>query len=799
MPEIPVTEKIQCYHCGDECGKKPVKFDDKHFCCQGCQTVYEIISHNDLTGYYNLGYYPGMKVTVPPSDTKFQWLDIPEIRENLLDFYEGGLAGVHFYIPTIHCSSCIWLLENLHKLRSGIDYSKVNFLKKTVSLTFQENEISLREIVELLQAIGYPPEINPNRNTEIKPTENKDLLYKIGVAGFCFGNIMLLSFPEYFGLDGLTDNAFKLFFRYTNILLALPVLLYCSQDYFISAIKGLRHKIINIDIPIAIGILILFLKSSYEILSNSGSGYMDSLAALVFFLLIGKWYQNKTYSALSFERDYQSYFPIAITKLEGEKEKDILLSQLKTGDRVLVRNNEIIPADSELIKGTGGIDYSFVTGEAIPIVKKPGDKLFAGGRQTGSSIEIEIKKPVSQSYLIQLWNQEPFTQKEKKGLNNITNMIGRNFTLLILLISLLTAIFWFIKTPSEWLHPVTSVLIVACPCALALTVPFSFGNSMRWFGRKGFFLKNADTVERLAQVDTLVFDKTGTITEPEDAIIDFQGAPLKLEEKILIRSLCRNSTHPLSLKIYQFLSNIEFVDTENFVETPGQGIEAIIYQNHIKLGSGSYCGYTEGSKELGAKVYVNINGQYRGCFTMKNRYRKGIDQLIRNLQQHYDLYLLSGDNEAEQETLARFFKPNQLYFNQNPEDKLQFVRTLQNKGQKVMMLGDGLNDAGALKQADVGISVAKNIYNFSPACDIIVDSDNLEKLTCFLRYSRTAVHTVKASLALSLIYNIVGISFAASGLLTPLIAAILMPLSSVTVVGFITVITNIRGKEILGS
>jgi len=437
MAEVTVKEK--CYHCGEDCIDKTLYFDDRAFCCQGCQTVYEILNGSDLCQYYDLEKNPGIQLKTPARQEKYAYLDNEDIISKLYDFQDGTLRKVTFYVPTIHCSSCIWLLENLYKLREGILHSSVNFLKKQVSITFEENKVKLRQVVELLAAVGYAPEISLAQNKKGTKKKDHSLAIKIGLAGFCFGNTMLLSLPEYLDTDFSLAEDFRAFFGYINLILALPVFLYAASDYFVSAWKGIRHRFINIDVPIALGILALFGRSAYEIISTTGPGYMDSLTGLVFFLLIGKWYQSKTYQALSYDRDYASYFPIAVTKVKGDEEQSLPLKDLQVGDRIIIRNQELIPADAILIKGEANIDYSFVTGESVPVSKNSGEQLYAGGRQVGSTLTVEVQKPVANSYLTELWNQEVFDKQRQSRLNSLVDVVSKYFTIAVILISLGTA------------------------------------------------------------------------------------------------------------------------------------------------------------------------------------------------------------------------------------------------------------------------------------------------------------------------------------------------------------------------
>ncbi|MEI6900483.1 MAG: heavy metal translocating P-type ATPase metal-binding domain-containing protein, partial [Bacteroidota bacterium] len=374
---------IPCYHCGEEAGKEPIIFDEKPFCCSGCRMVYEILHQNNASEYYRLESHPGKKAINTGAGNRYAYLENDEIRKELMEFSEDGIGKVRLFIPVIHCSACIWLLENLHKFNPAIHNSVVNFVKKEVTITFRENEITLRGLVELLVSLNYVPHISLDDLSGKSTNRNqRSLLYRLGVAGFCFVNIMMFSFPHYLSVDDSMEAFLRNNFGLLNILLAIPVAFYSGSSYLVSAWKGLKRKFISIDLPIAIGILVLFFRSSYEILSGTGAGFMDSLSGLVFFLLIGKWYQGKTYEALSFERDYKSYFPVAVTVLADDGAETILpLKKLKTGIRLLIRNQELIPADALLMKGLGYIDYSFVTGDSSPVEKQPGEHLFAGGRQ----------------------------------------------------------------------------------------------------------------------------------------------------------------------------------------------------------------------------------------------------------------------------------------------------------------------------------------------------------------------------------------------------------------------------------
>jgi len=798
------SAQILCYHCGRTCLNEKIAGRDKTFCCTGCKLAHDLLNEKDLDYYYLLSPAPGTTPLQTDYTQKYSYLDDPEIIRQLSRFTNGKLIHLQFRIPAIHCSSCLWLLENIYRLNRGILNSRVNFMRKEVSIQIDTNLISLRGLVELLTSVGYEPEINlASLQQKVQHKTDFELYIKIGIAGFAFGNIMLLSLPEYFARGGLSNQTFTLFFGILNILLSLPVIFYCATDYFKSAWQGLRQKNINMDVPISLGILALFLRSLYEIIYNLQPGYMDSFSGLVFFLLIGKLFQKKTYDTLSFERDFRSYFPLSVTRKNSDGDQVISIEKLRPKDQLLIRNQELIPADSILISNLALIDYSFVTGESIPVEKYRGDLLYAGGRQIGQSMEIEVIKEVAQSYLTQLWNTSTHRKSEREPLATLANSISHYFTITILVCALLAALFWF---PVSWVRAVTaftSVLVVACPCALALSTPFTLGNTLRIFARNGFYLKHSSIIETLSRIQTIIFDKTGTLTQSSTTRIEFIAANdlahnLSAEEKLYIRSLVKHSTHPLSQILLTHLSSQPLALVQDYREIPGQGVAGNINGKRIRIGSDEFI---RGARQAGftshiSTVFIEIDSVVRGYFKIQHSFRSGLKEVIYSLQQQYQLFLLSGDQEHAREELQQFFnRPDQLYFNQTPFDKLTFIQKLQ-QNKKVLMIGDGLNDAGALKQSDVGISVAEDISAFTPASDAILDADQFTRLPVFMWFSKWSIKIIWTSFIISFLYNIIGLFFAVKGTLSPLIAAILMPISSISVVLFTIGMTTLLAKKL---
>ncbi len=788
----PILDTTKCYHCGDECGLDSYHVDEKRFCCAGCRGVYQVLAQSGLCNYYAYNTAPGANRA--RIDKRFEYLDEPSIVSDLIDLTDDKITIVSLYIPYIHCSSCIWLLEHLSRIEPAIHLSRVDFLKKQINVRYDHHKISLRQVVELLYDIGYEPLISLQDVVKKQAhTSNDQLIKKIAVAGFCFGNVMLLSFPEYLGLSG-TERSFKEFFGWMNVALSLPVFFYSGAGYFRSAWVNLRNRVLHIDLPLALGIGVLFIRTLVEVTTHTGPGFADTLCGLVFFLLVGKFVQQKTYHHLSFERDYRSFFPVAVQVITAEGERPVPLADLQVGHRIRIRNNEIIPGDAILLKGDGLIDLSFVTGESIPVRKTLGEVVYAGGRQVGEALELEVVKPVSQSYLTQLWNNEAFERKQGHRMQTFNQKVSKYFTIVLLVIAIGSLLYWLPTDLGRSLSAFTAVLIVACPCALALSTPFTMSAALSIFDKNLFYLKNTEVVEQLASIDTIVLDKTGTITTGENMTVNCHGKFTDLEQRI-IYSLCRNSAHPLSRQLCHYLGERKLIPTERYTEVPGGGISAKVYGNEVRLGSADFVGRVGHANANATEVHVMIGSTYCGYLSFDHQLRKSLHQVF-ELRPQCTFYLLSGDRDHEREAMGKLFGQHGfMYFGASPQQKLDHIKSWQIDGRKVMMMGDGLNDSGALKQSDLGVAITDNVNNFSPGSDAILDGRSLSKLPAFYRFAKDAVRVIHISFLISLTYNLVGLCYAVTGQLSPVVAAILMPLSTATIISFTSVATHVCAKR----
>jgi Cu+-exporting ATPase len=777
--------------------------------------VYQLLDNSGLCNYYRLNTHPGISRRVPVRKDKFAFLDDAKVSNGLIAFQNDTETHVTFYLPQIHCSSCLYLLEHLHRLEDGVLSARVDFAAKQVSVVFDQCRVSLRKVAELLTGLGYEPYISLKDFVQARPKTDKGLIFQLGVAGFCFANIMLISFPEYLGLDH-SEPALQRVFRYLDLLMSLPAVLYSARPFYASAWKGLKHRFLNIDAPIVLAIAVTFGRSVWEVVTGHGSGYFDSLTGIVFFMLLGRVLQDRTYRQLAFDRDYTAYFPVAVTvllsdKITGKEKEEIrTMPDLKAGDTVRIHSGELIPADGLLTRGKALIDYSFVTGESLPVEKAMGELVYAGGRQEGAAIEILVVREVAQSYLTQLWNKQGKEDTRKlEGNFSFVHPLSRYFTFIVLTIAVLASLYWVIHNPAKIWNTVTAVLIVACPCALFLSSTFTNGNLLRILGQNHFYLRNAEVIERIAAVDHIVFDKTGTLTETGRQDLSYTGDRLTPEQSEAVATLAGQSMHPLSRALAASLQGSGACEVLGFRENPGEGVEGFVRGKRIALGSRAYLrkladkddrnetgALLRGSSEVirtdavadfeingtGTRVFVAIDGRQMGYYEFSNHYRTGLSGLVKGLGDRISLSVLSGDNGRERERLEELLgRKTILLFDQTPLGKSRYIGHLQGIGKRVMMIGDGLNDAGALKQSDAGIALTEDCNNFTPASDAILRSDELPRLPAFIRLCRAGKRVILASFALSILYNLIGLSLAVSGALSPMVAAILMPSSSLTI------------------
>ena len=799
-----ITQEVQCAHCGDQCERDHVISKDLHFCCEGCKTVYDLLDKHDLCAYYSMEApeVQSLKHLAHKSMARFSFLEDASIEQSLLEYDVNCKAQVTFTLPSVHCASCVWLLEKLPFINSGIIRSRLELAGKRITVYFDKEKTTLRAIVELLTILGYEPDLSlASVSKKQQDISNRPFYIRLAIAGFAFGNTMLFSLPGYFdeGVN-LMGSHFSLLFAGLNLLFSLPVIFFSAQPFFKNAIAGLRSKTMNLDIPIVVGITALYGRSLYEILSRSGPGFMDSFSGLVFFLLIGRLFQKKSFDALEFDRDHASFIPLQCTVLESDKEISKPVSSIRTGDMLIIHNQEIIPADSILVSGIGHIDYSFITGESTPIEMIKGGIIYAGARVLGPTLKVEVQREVSRSALLRMWNGEESPKTQSKLLH-VSAVFAKYFTIFTIALAIIGGAL-YLPNIEMAINVFTAVLIIACPCALTLAGPFTLGNIMRLSAKKGVYFKNPETVMEFGSGSSIVFDKTGTLTSSLEGQVEYEGNVLLRDDIEMIISGCLTSTHPKSRMIAAWLSkrndigNLDGIRCDMFKEIPGSGWISHFRGHEIQIGSSEFI---KQIKESG--VFLSIDGIQYGRFLIQEGPRKGILPMLKRLKDDLKVttYLLSGDDDKHAYHYASGFEgKHSLRFHQSPEKKAQFIDALhaQYDDEVIVMVGDGINDAGALRKSNVGIAVTEHISSFTPGCDIVMSSKALPYFDMFKQYAQSGSTIIIGAFIISIVYNVIGLILALMGILSPLFTAILMPVSSLTVIGFSLGMTSWKARHI---
>ncbi len=773
--------QVVCRHCGGSCVASPVISPEGRFCCLGCEAVFSVLQRCGFQGFYGCDAAPGVsqKSRAGLDPSRFACLDDPAIAARLVEFDDGCIAVATFSIPTIHCASCVWLLEQLWRFDPGTIRSEVDLQRRLLRVEYRPADTSPRRIAEQLAGLGYEPALSAEDTPASERPVRRRLYLQIGVAGFAFGNIMLFSIPRYANGAPL-EREFQTLFNVLNVVLALPVLLFSASDYFRRAWLAARHATPALEVPVALGLAVLFTRSVADIASSRGEGFMDSFAGLVFFLLLGRLFQQKVFDRMTFDRTFRSFLPLSVRVEHDGATTVVALQHLRSGDRIAIRRDEVVPADARLLDNEGTVDYGFITGEQTPIALRCGDTVRAGGR-AAAAMRLCVLRKVSQSQLARLWNNPIFGTAKSGCLADVATRFGAGFTVGAIGLAIGGAVAWWPDAAAS-ASVATAVLIVACPCALTLSAPITLGTAMGELGRRGLYLKQPAVALDLSRVDLLVFDKTGTLTAGGPAtVVESHG--LSGHGWAMVRRLALESVHPISRAIAASLrpQADPLPRPADVRELAGQGISGSVGGERVAIGSAAFI-MPATARAIGAddRTYLAA-GDERGWVRVSVPTRPGVALAAEMLGRTHDLCLLSGDGDREWFRWARLFGPRMM-FQQSPEDKLAFVQAAQARGRHVLMVGDGLNDAGALAAADVGIAVSDETACVVPACDAIISGHRLADLPAFLRYTRRARHVVMACFVVSIGYNMIGLTLALSGALTPLASAILMPVSSLTIV-----------------
>ena len=788
-----MSDKIACSHCHLEFDESVMIVDGQHyFCCNGCQGVFHLLSDEGLDGFYQ----KAGNITLTPPTQQYEDssnFNAPAFYDKFVKTNEDGFHEVSLIIEGIHCSACVWLNEKaLHKM-DGVIEANINFTNNKANIVWAESVVKLSEIIDMIRAVGYNAfPYDASIQEKQANAQRKDYYLRMAVAIFASMNIMWIAVAQYAGyFTGITQDI-KTILNVAEGILATPVLFYSGWIFFRGAYYSLKNKIVNMDLLVATGAALTYVYSIYITIAEDGEAYFDSVSMIITFVLIGKFLEvlSKKNAVDTLDIISQN-IPSEVNIIKDGSIVACKLSDVVVGDVVVVSSGEKVLLDGEIIKGDGSFDESNLTGESDPIYKTVGDKVISGTTSIDADIHFRASKDFEHSTLSNLVSLLESAINKKPRIEQLANKLSEHFSTVILTLSVITfGVWWLYSGDFERSFIVgISVIIIACPCALALATPVATLVGLGLGAKRGILFKEAAQLETMAQVDTLVLDKTGTITV---------GKPEVIKEHIfnsfdtrLLYSLVKSSKHPVAHGIFQYIKksdeNIKEILFDDFSQIPALGISAKIH-NTTLLG-----GNLKLMQQNGIDVdylsdntlfYFAIDSKIVAVYELTDKIKEDARELIQNLQsKKIDIIMLTGDNEKSAKRVATDVGLKHIMFEQSPQEKSEFIAKLHADGKKVVMVGDGVNDVLALARADIGIVMGSGSDIAIDVGDVVLLNDSLKSLEDSFKIARTTYGLIKQNLGISLVYNAVTIPLAMGGYIIPLIAAISMSVSSLLVVG----------------
>lgn len=786
-----MSNKVACSHCHLEFSEEVMIKDEEHyFCCNGCQGVFHLLADEGYDSFYAKA--GDVKLTPPTEQYEDSSnFNAPAFYDRFVKINNDGFSKVSLIIEGIHCSACVWLNEKALHNMDGIIEANINFTNNKANIVWADEVVKLSEIIDMIRAIGYnayPYDAEIQESHANK--ERKDYYLRMAVAIFASMNIMWIAVAQYAGyFSGMTQDI-KTILNIAEWILSTPVLFFSGWIFFRGAYYGIKTKVVNMDILVATGASLTYLYSIYITFFQAGEAYFDSVSMIITFVLIGKFLEVLSKKNAADTLDIMGkHIPSEINVLVNEKIVSCKLTDAKVGDIVVVSSGEKVLLDGEIIKGEGSFDESSLTGESEAIAKYIGDSVISGTVSIDADIHFRATKDFEHSTLSNLVHLLDNAMAKKPKIEQLANKLSEYFSTVILAFSFVTFAVWWL-----WPHSFEvafmvgiSVIVIACPCALALATPVATLVGLSLGAKRGILFKEAAQLETMAKVDTLVLDKTGTLTIGKPEVV--QEIVLEEFDRSLLYAITSSSKHPISKGVSAFVKEEEFevINFDSFTQLQALGIQAQLGSKEL-LG-GNY----KLMKENGIDVthesdktlfFFAVDKKLVAIYELSDTIKEGAKALVEDLNsKNIDVIMLTGDNENAALRVANAIGIQTVLAQQSPQDKAAFISKLHEDKKTVVMVGDGVNDILALSSADIGIVMGSGSDIAVDVSDVILLNDSLSSLNDAFKISRTTYGLIKQNLALSLVYNGITIPLAMAGYIIPLIAAISMSVSSLLVVG----------------
>ncbi|MGL5430544.1 MAG: heavy metal translocating P-type ATPase [Vibrio sp.] len=794
---------INCYHCGESVPTNTdfhvnILGENRNMCCPGCQSVAQTIVDHGLVAYYQFRTATAEKVALVPEQLKaLLHYDDPDVQiEFVRD--QQNCAEVTLSLDGISCAACAWLIEKQIQAQPGVLAIRVNTTTNRALLSWDRHQTQLSQVLAQIHQLGYQAApFEADLHEANYHNAMQAYLYRLGIAGLASMQVMMLAVALYLETFGDLDAEFKHYFRWVSLIFATPVLLYSAQPFYINAWRSLRGKTLGLDVPVSLALIFAYVASLVATVTQQGEVFFESISMFTFFLLVGRFLEMRARrKAAAASGNLLKLIPALATTLDG---KQVAVKMLKPDDTVRVLPGQHIPADGNIMNQRVYIDESMLTGESIPVIKHPGDGVFAGTLNGDESFDLRVTASKADSVISQIVMLQDSAQSSKPKIAELADIVARYFVAIILIIAAATWLYWHYVQPDDAFWIMLSVLVVTCPCALSLATPTALTCATSSLSTMGIMLRKSHVFETLCKVNQLVIDKTGTLTHGHIEIDRIETWHTFTQQQCLALAaeLESYANHPIAKAFARYKTNhVALTAVHNII---GSGIEAIYQNKTLKIGSaefalGSIPANSTPSNRAVNGIWLSFDGQHIATFHYRDPIRQQAKQFIEQFHQAgISITLLTGDSLTNAQTVANQLHIDTIIAQAKPEAKLAYLQQL-NKTGVTMMVGDGINDAPTLAGAHLSVAMGGGTDIAKASADMILMGDRLDKLLAARALAIKTRNIIRENLTWSLGYNAIILPLAIAGLIAPYIAVIGMSASSMIVVANSLRLLNQKGN-----
>jgi len=786
----PARTELECAHCGLPV-PPALRGDDPAFCCSGCRVAWDVLHESGLARYYDLAERRNLRVE--PSGRRFEEFDHPAFQALWVRTRVDGLAETELYLEGVHCASCVWLVERTPLAVPGVASAELDLARGLVQIAWDPGQATLSQAARFLDTLGYRPHpFRGARADRMRRTEDRASLVRIGVAGAIAINVMLAAIAIYSGWGpGGMAPAFTRFFRWVSMIVTLPAMLFPGRPFFRGALSSLRTRVLHMDVPIALALSGAYVHGVVNVLRGSGPVYFDGVATLIFLLLCGRFLQTRAQrAAVDSAELLHSLSPAIARVVEDDVVREVPAEALVPGMVVDVRDGDALACDGVVLEGRSEIDRALLTGESLPQPVSPGDEVFAGTVNRGASLRVRVERAGEDSRMGHILREVERSASRRAPVVRAADSLAGRFVAVVLVLAALTWWRWHFVSANRAFDNTIALMIATCPCALALATPLAITVAIGRAARRGILVKGGDALEALSKPATLVLDKTGTLTEGRIELAEWTGSDAARRWTLALE---RHSSHPIATGLLAAWPGLDVPPATDVHATTGGGLEGRVEGRHVLVGSPAWVGArARDPRGLGAPgadptltpVLVAVDGEVVARAGLGDTLRPdAADTLARLRASGWALRLLSGDSPAVVAAVGTRlgFAPKECRGSASPEDKLAEIEALARSG-RVVMVGDGVNDAAAIAAATVGVGVKGGAEACLSAADVFLSRPGLAPLAELVSGAGRTMRAIRVGIAVSILYNVLGVALAFGGVINPLIAAFMMPVSSLTVV-----------------